>query len=103
MSVRRPLMEPSRSGDLVAVLWRQVRDIRAGTGIEVKLRLSPRVPATAAPGAIERLSQAVREAVADAALRGATSVEVELRAGAGHLSLAVFDDRGGLLLTTAAS
>ena len=110
MSVQRPLVEPAGAtphaaarGDLIAVLWRQLRDVRARTGIDVKLQLSPQVPATAAPSAVELLSRAVEAAVADARLRGATSVEVELRAGIGCVALAVFDDRGGLLLTAAAA
>src|SRR5258708_35655395 len=75
MTARRPLVEPTRAasrpaaaaakGDLIAVLWRQLRDVRAGTGIEGKLQLSARVPATVAPGAVDRLSRAVDAARAD--------------------------------------
>jgi len=110
MPDRIPLGEPTRAtsgspagGDLVAVLWRQLCDVQDSTGIEVKLQLAPRVPATVAPAAVERLSRAVEAAVADAGLRGATSVEVQVGAEIGCLALAVFDDRGGLLLTAVAS
>jgi signal transduction histidine kinase len=109
MSVRRPLVDATRAtadgaakADLVAGLRRLVRDVRSGTGLEVELQLGPRVPATAARGMIEQLSRAVEKAVADAKLRGATSVEIELRAGIDCVALAVSDDRGGLLLTAAA-
>src|SRR5437660_2769277 len=52
MSVRRPLVDATRAtaagaaeGDLIAVLRRQIRDVRSGTGLEVELQLGPRVPA----------------------------------------------------------
>ncbi len=53
MSVQRPLVDATRAtavaaakSDLIAVLWRQVRDVRPDTGLEVELQLGPRVPAT---------------------------------------------------------
>jgi hypothetical protein len=106
MSIRRPTSDPRATpaeGDLITVVWRHLRGVRAVTGLEVKLHVSPRVPATVAPGAIERLCRALETGVADATRRGATLVEVELRAETGCLTLAVFDDRGGLQLTAAAS
>jgi hypothetical protein len=113
MSIRRPLADATQAtpdptaapaeGDVITVLWRHLRGVRAVTGVEVKLETSPRVPATVAPGAIERLCRALEAGVADATLRGATLVGVELRADTGCLTLAVLDDRGGLQLTAAAS